>query len=374
MTRVLVTGGLGFIGSFTVDKLVERGYEARSLDNLERQVHHGKSPSFRNSRAEYFDGDVRSRASWMKALEDVDYVIHLAATVGVGQSFWQARKYVDTNIGGTATLLESLLKERRLGNRVKKLVVASSKSIYGEGSYECRGHGLIQPQARGIEQLKKRDWEAHCTRCGNVLKPVGIKEDKPLQNTSPYALSKYATETLAMDYASVLGLPTIAFRYFNVYGPRQSLSNPYTGVVAIFLSRLKNNRAPVVFEDGNQLRDYIYAEDVARLNVDALENKAQGVYNVGTGEPHSLLEVIDNLQAVLGKDIPPTVTQEYRPGDNRHDYADNSKLKASFEVGRFMPLKVGLRRLVKWASNERALDLFEKEEKERTSFFRFQHN
>lgn len=368
MTRVLVTGGLGLIGSFTVDWLVEKGYRVRCLDNLERQVHHGKTPLYRNKRAEYLHGDVRHRSSWLRALKDVDYIIHLAAAVGVGQSFWQARKYVDTNIGGTATLFECLLKERGLARSVKKVVVASSKSIYGEGSYQCDEHGDFNPSARPVEQVKRRDWEVMCPECGRVLKPVGIKEDKPLQNLSPYALSKYATEALAMDYATVLRIPTVAFRYFNVYGPRQSLSNPYTGVVAIFLSRLKNGKPPVVFEDGKQLRDYVYVEDVARLNAEALENDVQGVLNLGTGEPHSLLDVIDSLKRILGSEIEPDITQDYRPGDNRHDFADTSKLLSPFKVGHFTKLDEGLKRLVDWSRSATATDRFEREERERLAY------
>ena len=219
MTRVLITGGLGFIGSFTVDKLVERGYDVRSLDNLELQVHHGKKPAYHNPRAEYLRGDVRHRLSVIKALRDVDYVIHLAAAVGVGQSFWQARKYIDINVGGTATLFECLLRDKQLKKNVKKIIVASSKSIYGEGSYACKTHGTVNPPTRATEQLGRREWETRCPTCGEDLSPVGIREDKPLQNLSPYALSKYATEAIAMDYADVLVIPTVAFRYFNVYGP-----------------------------------------------------------------------------------------------------------------------------------------------------------
>jgi dTDP-L-rhamnose 4-epimerase len=368
LTRVLVTGGLGFIGSFTIDTLVERGYKVRCLDNLERQVHHGKIPAHRNRSAEYLHGDVRYRSSWAKAVMNVDYIIHLAAAVGVGQSFWQARKYVDTNVGGTATLFEYLLREKKLAKNVRKIIVASSKSIYGEGSYQCNAHGIIHPSARTIEELKQGDWEVRCPECGGVLSPVGIREDKPLQNLSPYALSKYAAESLAMNYTSVVEIPTVAFRYFNVYGPRQSLSNPYTGVVAILLSRIKNGNQPVVFEDGKQLRDYVYVEDVARLNADALENDAQGVFNVGTGKPHSLLQLIDSLKEILGSDIVPKVTQEYRPGDNRHDFADNFKLTSAFDFRHFSRLKDGLERLVEWAGTAKAVDLFEREERERSAY------
>jgi dTDP-L-rhamnose 4-epimerase len=373
LTRVLVTGGLGFIGSFTIDALVERGYKVRCFDNLERQVHHGIMPPHRNRSAEYLHGDVRYRSSWAKALLNVDFIVHLAAVVGVGQSFWQARKYVDTNVGGVATLFEYLLRQKKLAKNIKKIIVASSKSIYGEGSYQCNAHGIIHPSARTIQELKQRDWEVKCPECGGVLRPVGITEDKPLQNLSPYAISKYAAESLAMDYMSVLGIPTVAFRYFNVYGPRQSLSNPYTGVVAILLSRIKNGNQPVVFEDGKQLRDYVYVEDVARLNADALENNAQGVFNLGTGKPHNLLQVIEFLKETLGSGIAPRVTQEYRPGDNRHDFADNYKLASAFNFRQFASLKDGLERLVEWARTAKSVDLFEREERERLAYLAASH-
>ena len=368
MSRVLVTGGLGFIGSYTVDSLIEKGYKVRVIDNLERQVHRGKTPAHKNPQAEYLRGDVRHRPSMAKALRNVDYIVHLAAAVGVSQSFWQARKYVDINVGGTATLFELLLRERQFRKNIKKMVVASSKSLYGEGSYTCKTHGTLNPTARPIEQMEQRDWEPRCPTCGEALTPTGIKEDKPPQNLSPYALSKYAAEVLAIDYADVLDIPTVAFRYFNVYGPRQSLSNPYTGVIAIFLSRLKNGRPPVVFEDGKQLRDYVYAEDVARVNADAIENNAKGVFNLGTGEPHSLLEVIKSLKETLGSEIQPVVTREYRPGDNRHDFADISRLKNAFNLGEFTQLDKGLRELVMWAETAKAVDLFEKEERERSEY------
>jgi dTDP-L-rhamnose 4-epimerase len=366
--RVLVTGGLGFIGSFTVDRLIESGYSVRCLDNLENQVHHSTMPKDRNEKAEYLISDIRHRKSWVKALNDVDYVIHLAAAVGVGQSFWQARKYISTNVLGTATLFETLIKEKEISREIKKIIVASSKSIYGEGSYRCKAHGILNPPPRPIEQLRRREWEVKCPVCGENVKPIGIKEDKPPQNLSPYALSKYATEALALDYSAALGIPVVAFRYFNVFGPRQSLSNPYAGVIAIFLSRIKNGMPPILFEDGKQLRDYVYVEDVARLNVEAVENDSKGVFNVGTGEAHSLLDVVDSLNRIYGSKVKPNITQKFRLGDNRHDFADCSKLIKSFGSTKFTPFMRGLEKLVEWAEDVQAIDLFDRAEKERVRF------
>lgn len=367
MAKILVTGGLGFIGSHTVDQLINDGQKVVVLDNLERQVHFGNTPSFRNPKADYIKGDIRYRKHWIKALEDVDGVIHLAGAVGIGQSFWQARKYIDINVGGTSTFFEVLLTNKNLSKKIEKIVVASSKSLYGEGAYKCSEHGVIYPMPRGIEQLHNHTWEILCPSCGRETQATPMPEDKPPQNLNPYSLSKYATERLAMDYSDVLGIPTVALRYFNVYGPRQSLSNPYTGVVAIFLSRLKNGNPPFIFEDGNQLRDYIYVEDVARINRLSL-NKGNGVYNVGTGIPNSLRDVVNILNDNLGTSIDPNISGEFRPGDNRHDFANISKLEKDYGVSSFINFRKGMEILVSESKTISAIDYFDREEKERRRF------
>lgn len=369
MTRVLVTGGMGFIGSHTVDCLVEKGYDVTVLDNLERQVHRGLKPTYLNPKATYETGDLRFTKSWVKALNGVESVIHLGAVVGVAQSFWEARKYSSVNVTGTATFFQLLLKDGGLRKRIGKIVVASSKSIYGEGAYLCKTHGLLYPDPRPVSQLKSKQWEVRCNSCDQELKPVGIDERKPPQNLSPYALSKYATERLAMDFSLVTQIPTVAFRYFNVFGPRQSLNNPYTGVVSIFLSRLKNRRAPIIFEDGQQLRDLVYVEDVANLNVEALEEGVEGVFNLGTGKPHSLLEIVEMLKRLVEVDIDASVTNEFRPSDNRHDFADASKLNAHFKQTSFTSLERGLGNLVRWSAKMGARDRFWVEERERNMYF-----
>jgi dTDP-L-rhamnose 4-epimerase len=367
MERVLVTGGLGFIGSHTVDTLVKRGYDVVVLDNLERQVHRGIMPAYVNPAATYLRGDVRDRKSWIEALQGVDCVVHLAGAVGVGQSFWQARKYMDVNAGATATFYEILTKVTKIRERIQKIVVASSKSCYGEGSYECREHGVFNPEQRPAQQLKQGIWDVLCPSCSREANPVGIREDKPMQNLSPYALSKYATEKLALDFGYALGIPTVALRYFNVYGPRQSLSNPYTGVIAIFLSRLKSGNRPFLFEDGRQLRDYIYVEDVANINAAALR-KGSGTYNVGTGRPTSLLQVVEMLRSSLGEGAEAFVSGEFRPGDNRHDFANNLHLLNTFGDIKFTEMSKGIDKLVRWSSEAKAIDKFDKEERERKQY------
>lgn len=367
MEKILVTGGLGFIGSHTVDRLIETGYHVRILDNLEMQVHARSIPNYINRDAEFVRGDIRFRKHWLKALDGVDGIIHLAGAVGISQSFWEAKKYVDINVGGTTLLYEIMTKEKTIRNRIEKIVVASSKSLYGEGSYRCSEHGLQAPNVRSIDQLEKKEWEVKCPICNAVMSPVGVKEDKPAQNLNPYSLSKYATERLAMDFSYALGIPTVAFRYFNAYGERQSLNNPYTGVMAIFLSRLKNRNSPLLFEDGNQLRDYIHVSDVARLNVNAL-TLGNGVYNLGTGKPSSLLEIVSLLNNKLGTSIAPKIPGMFRVGDNRHDYADMTKLKKDFGTIDFVTLEEGISRLCKWAERSKAIDKFEKAEKERKRY------
>ena len=367
MGKILVTGGLGFIGSHTVDRLIDQGHEVVVLDNLERQVHLGNMPKYANSKAKYLKGDIRYRKHWLNALKDVTGIIHLAGAVGIGQSFWQARKYMDVNAGGTATLFELLISNKKIAKNIEKITVASSKSLYGEGAYRCEEHGEVHPMPRAIGQLKKGQWEIVCPHCGKITSPIPVKEDKPPQNLNPYSLSKYATEKLALDFSEVLGIPSVGLRYFNVYGPRQSLSNPYTGVVAIFLSRLKNQNQPYIFEDGKQLRDYIYVDDVAKINALSLDH-GNGAYNVGTGTPKSLNQVVETLNENLGTNINPKISNEFRPGDNRHDYADNRKLLNDFHISDFVQFKPGMMKLVEASAEANAIDYFEKQERERKQF------
>lgn len=367
MSNVLVTGGLGFIGSHTVDELIQAGHSVVVVDNLESQVHHGKMPSYKNRQSKYIISDIRNRKTWLNALKNVDAIIHLAGTVGIGQSFWQARKYIDANVRGTATLFEILLSNKSLSRNIQSITVASSKSLYGEGSYYCKDHGSFHPQPRNAKQLKDSIWELKCPVCGVPSAPIPIQEEETPQNLNPYSLSKYATERLALDYADVLGIRTVALRYFNVYGPRQSLSNPYTGVVAIFLSRLKNNNSPYIFEDGLQVRDYIYVKDVARVNYLSLEH-GSGVYNVGTGTPTSLRQVVGALNEGLSKNIEPTISGEFRPGDNRHDYADNKRLSSDYGITEFVPFRKGIAELISDSEKIEARDYFEREERERQKY------
>ncbi len=359
--KVLVTGGAGFIGSHTVDLLLKEDLEVVVLDNLEEQVHGGKPPSYLDPRARLVIGDVRDRSLVAQLVKEVDAVLHLAAAVGVGQSMYQVEKYIDYNTRGTATLLDVLVNEE---HGVRKLVVASSMSIYGEGRYyceECREY--FAPGLRSLEQLRKRVWEHVCPRCGSTLKPAPTNEEKPLNPTSVYAQSKRHQEELSLLIGRTYGIPTVALRYFNVYGPRQSLSNPYTGVCAIFASRLLNNKPPYVFEDGGQLRDFIHVADVAEANLKALKKTScdYQAINVGTGRPASVKYVAQLLAKALNVEVQPIVSHRFRKGDVRHCYADTSKAEALLGFKASVDLEQGLHQLASWALKEKwgAYDHFE---------------
>jgi dTDP-L-rhamnose 4-epimerase len=367
--RVLVTGGAGFIGSHTVDLLVEKGYEVVILDNLESQVHGNKKPDYINQEAEFILGDVTNTDIWKMVLNGIDAVLHLAAMVGVGQSMYQPVRYLDVNTVGTARFYETLLKIPEIRKRIQKIVVASSMSIYGEGAYECKKCGTVYPGLRIKKQLEKKDWEIHCPKCGEYVKPIPTNEDKPPLNLSTYALSKYDQEKISLNYGFTLGIPTVALRYFNVYGPRQSLSNPYTGVCAIFSSRIKNNNPPIIYEDGKQTRDFIYVGDVARANLLCLEKfNDVDVFNVGTGKTTSILRIANTLIELHGSNVKPKIINEFRMGDVRHAFGDVSKINRKLGFVAKTPLKKGFEKLIEWSESQEAIDRFEEAEKERRKF------
>jgi len=360
--KILVTGGAGFIGSHLVDKLVEMGHDVVVIDNLEPQVHQGKQPSYLNSKAEYIFKDVKDGKTLTSLLKDVEVIFHQAAAVGVGQSMYEIEKYVDANVMGTAKLLDVLVNKE---NSVKKLIVASSMSIYGEGAYECGDCGIVYPELRPDEQMKKREWEMKCPECGEIVKPLPTKENKPLKPTSVYAVSKRDQEELCLAVGRAYGIATVALRYFNVYGPRQSLSNPYTGVCAIFSSRIKNNNPPLIFEDGLQTRDFIYVDDIVQANILAME-KSQANYkalNVGTGKKTSILEVANVLAKLYGKNIEPEVVNKYRAGDIRHCFADITEIQKIGFCPKFT-FEEGMKKLVEWGKQAEAVDKVEDATKE----------
>lgn len=357
--HILVTGGAGFIGSFLVDKLIEQGHAVRILDDLEPQVHKKGIPSYVNKNAEFIQGDVRNNEVLLQCLESIDTVFHLAALVGVGQSMYDIERYMDINTLGTAKLMDVLINKE---HDVKKLIVASSMSTYGEGAYTCKKCGEVQAKLRSVEQMKKNDWEVHCPHCSQPLTPLPTSEAKVQEITSTYALSKKDQEDIVMLLGKTYGLPSVALRYFNVYGPRQSLNNPYTGVGAIFLSRVKNNNPPLVFEDGSQSRDFVSVHDITQANILAMQKKSADyeIFNVGSGNQVTIKQVADTIIKVQKSKVKPQVTAQFRPGDVRHCFADITKIKNKLEYTPKITFEQGIRELIRWGEGEHAVDLVDK--------------
>jgi len=353
--RILVTGGAGFIGSFLTEALVERGHHVRVLDLLVPQVHNNGSPRYVHPDAEFIQGDVCDPDTVERCFDGIDVVYHQAAEVGVGQSMYEIDRYVRANDFGTAVLLQTLV---RFKDRVRKLIVASSMSIYGEGSYSCDKCGTIYPQVRQIRQLLDRRWEMECPHCGSELRPTPTSEDKPLVPTSVYAITKQDQEQFSLVVGRAYGIPTIALRYFNVYGPRQALSNPYTGVCAIFSSRLLNDQPPLVFEDGEQTRDFVHVSDIVQANLLALENDDANyqALNIGTGHATSVRQVAKLLADGLGKHIGPQLLEKYREGDIRHCVADISRARQELSYEPKVSLEQGIPELLNWVREQSAQD------------------
>lgn len=349
--KVLVTGGAGFIGSFIVDALLERGYEVTIFDNLEPQVHDGKIPKYLNPNARYISGDVRDYEALKAAVKGAEAIFHQAALVGVGQSMFQVRRYVDVNSTGTANLLDLLANEP---HSVQKLIVASSMSIYGEGLYHSKDGRVVDLGERSEADLAKKRWGCYDPKTGEELKPGPTPEDKPLRSTSIYAITKKNQEEQVMVFGKAHGLPVVALRYFNTYGPRQSLNNPYTGVAAIFLNRLKCGQPLLIFEDGEQQRDFVSVHDIAQANLLALEKKEAdyNVFNVGSGQPISIAALGDAIMKEYGKQVPRDVVGKYRKGDIRHCYADITKIRTRLGYEPKITMAQGMRELITASENE----------------------
>jgi dTDP-L-rhamnose 4-epimerase len=398
---ILITGGAGFVGSHLADRLLREGYRVRVLDNLAEQVHggcstpsqpppcqgeeHGASrpftrqgeehgvtrsfprqggrhsgtlasgdgwPRYLDKRVEKIAGDIRDAEKVKAALQGVRAVFHLAAAVGVGQSMYQIEHYTDVNNRGTAVLLETLIQQP-----VDKLVVASSMSLYGEGLYEDRTGRLHAPNERDSKQLKQGQWEIKSG--AETLRPVATPESKTPFPSSVYALSKYDQERLCLMAGSAYNMPTTALRFFNIYGPRQALSNPYTGVLAIFASRFLNDKAPVIFEDGHQRRDFVSVHDIIQACLLALESDAanQQVFNVGSGKNFSINEIARKMGKLLNRaELTPQVTGDYRVGDIRHCFADIGKAQKRLGYQPQITLDDGLAELAEWLRDQRADD------------------
>jgi dTDP-L-rhamnose 4-epimerase len=360
--NVLVTGGAGYIGSHLVDALVAREYRVTVLDNLEPQVHRsGTWPSYANAGATYVRGDVRDRAVFEPLVLAADAVVHFGAAVSVGQSMYQIDRYVDVNTRGTALLLDILVNNK---HNVQKVIVASSIGVFGEGAYHCATHGAVAPTIRSKAQLAARDWEQRCPTCGEHVASVPTPEDKPLYRDNIYSMTKYHQEEMVLLIGKTYSIPAVAPRFFNVYGPRQSLSNPYAGVAAIWLSRLLNGKQPVVFEDGGQLRDFVSIHDVVECLTLMLEKPGADFLpvNVGSGETVTILDIARLLQRLLGSSIEPEVTNSGRQFDIRHNTADITRARETLGFAPKVSLEAGFTELIEWAKTtpDVAEDFFDK--------------
>jgi dTDP-L-rhamnose 4-epimerase len=351
--RVLITGGAGFIGSHLANTLAERGWRVRVMDALKEQVHGSEAtfPSYLHPEVETLRGDIRDRDAVRKALSGVTHAYHFAAAVGVGQSMYEIEHYTDVNNRGTAVLLEEMIQ-----SPVQRLVVASSMSVYGEGLYRCGGQSF-EPMPRTRDQLARGQWEVR--HDGQRCEPVPTPETKHTAPTSVYALSKLDQEQLCLMFGAAYKVPTVALRFFNVYGPHQALSNPYTGVLAIFASRCLNGNPPLIFEDGEQRRDFVSVWDVAQACSLALGTEATGeVFNIGSGCSKSVLEVARHVIDVLNLDLEPVVTGKYRIGDIRHCFADIGKAQRLLGYEPHISFERGLTELAEWLSRTSAADNF----------------
>jgi dTDP-L-rhamnose 4-epimerase len=355
--KVLITGGAGFIGSHLADRLLADGHDVRALDRLDPQVHRdGERPAYLDADVELQVGDVRDRDAVRRALEGVDAVFHFAAAVGVGQSMYEIERYTSINAIGAAVLLEEVLERR---DAIRKLLVASSMSIYGEGQYRNprTGESGLAPWIRSEQQLAARQWDI-LGDDGGPLEHEPTAETKPLRPTSIYAINKRDHEEMFLAIGAAYGIPAVALRFFNVYGERQALSNPYTGVAAIFSSRLLNDRPPLVFEDGRQTRDFIDVRDITRCCTLALQQDgADGrTVNVGTGVPKSVVEVAETIARGLGKQIEPEIVGKYRAGDIRHCYADTGLAERLLGFRAEVPFEQGMQDLLVWLEGQEAED------------------
>ena len=357
MERVLITGGAGFIGSHIALKLIEKGYEVMVLDNLLEQIH-GADPDKTSplycsikDKVRFIKADVCDKTALEEGLKDADYVIHLAAETGTGQSMYEIKRYVDVNIGGTALLLDILTNTK---NRVKRVVVAESRAIYGEGKYHCAKCGDVYPTERKDEDMAKGDFECHCPKCGGKLTLVATTEDSAIHPSSVYGIGKQVQGQLVHLICKNIGIESVSFRYQNVYGPGQSLTNPYTGILSIFSTRIKNHKEINIFEDGKETRDFVYIDDVADATIAGMEvPEANGyVFNVGTGVAIDVLTVAQTLCKHYGIEVPLKVSGNYRLGDIRHNYADITLAKNILKFQPKVTFDEGIKRFTDWVNRQ----------------------
>jgi dTDP-L-rhamnose 4-epimerase len=358
--RVLVTGGAGFIGSFIVDRLVKKGHQVRILDNLDPQVHENSiPPKYLNRQAEFVNGNVCDRQGFHNALKGIDIVFHMASCVGVSQSQYEIGKYTEVNCLGAALLWDIIVQEKL---SVEKVILPSSMTCIGEGNSRCENCGIVKPRTRKETEVSPTFYSCRCPNCNNPVSPVATSSTCKLEPSSIYALSKKYQEELTLLLSRLYNIPAVVLRYFNVYGPRQSLSNPYTGVGAIFISRIKNGKNPVVYEDGLQTRDFISVHDVVEVNIAAMESNVLDyqVLNFGSGIPVTISDLAAKLIGLLKSDVQVEVSRKFRKGDIRHCFADKNEIEQKLNYRPQVSLEKGLLELAEWATDQQASDGFEK--------------
>ena len=355
---VLITGGAGFIGSNLAEKLLEIGYKVNLIDNLSPQIHgeNGKLPPFLEGKVGFIRGDIRNRDDVERSLLGADAVIHLAAETGVGQSMYEISRYIDTNIGGSAVLLESIIQAEK---KVKKIVLASSRAVYGEGKYLCDKCGITYPKSRNEDELQRKQWEMYCTTCGRKVEPTSTDEDALLRPTSIYAITKQAQEQMFSVVSRAHDIPTTILRYFNVYGQRQSLNNPYTGILSVFSSRILNGKPPLIYEDGAESRDFVHVADVVAAIILALNKKEANyeIFNVGSGRSTTILDIANILLGKLRSPLKPVLVGKYRVGDIRHCYADLTRIRGKLAYEPSKSIEEGISEFVDWIMQQK--DVFD---------------
>lgn len=354
---ILITGGAGFIGSNIAKKLHKKGYKVRILDNLSPQIH-GMDAHFSDELlniADCIKGSVTSKNDWLKALDGIDAIIHLAAETGTGQSMYEIEHYSNVNIGGTALLMDILTNNK---HSIKKVIVAASRAIYGEGMYRCLEHGIVYPNERTVDNMNNGDFECKCPKCNKTVELIPTTEDTLLHPTSIYGITKQVQEQLVMTTCKALNIPAISYRYQNVYGPGQSLSNPYTGILSIFSTRILSHKSINIFEDGEETRDFVFIDDVADATIAGLENDTikYETFNVGSGIKTSVNEVVKELQAAYGINVETTISGNYRIGDIRHNFADISKLNNLLHFYPATDFKTGIKKFADWVKTQEIAD------------------
>lgn len=356
--KILVTGGAGFIGSNLSLKLLSKGYEVTILDNLSKQIHGANpdktSPLYNSikNKVHFIEGSVTNREDWLKAIDSVDCIVHLAAETGTGQSMYEIEKYVGVNIGGTALMLDILTNTN---HTVKKVVVAESRAIYGEGRYYSKElNQFVYPTERSEAAMRAGDFEVKYKGCDSPLKLVGTTEDSMIHPTSVYGITKQVQGQLVHLVCPSIGIASVSYRYQNVYGPGQSLSNPYTGILSIFSTRIRNGNGINIFEDGKETRDFVYIDDVVDATILGIEKEeANGhVFNVGTGVATDVLTVARTLIEKYEIDVPVTISGNFRLGDIRHNYADITAARIILGFEPKWSFSDGIGEFVKWVNEQ----------------------